>query len=177
MINKDARERMIMGASTETYAGKDGQTELSLEIGRILLRIHRKWQLSDQGEVDPAKETVPQEEMETVIIPACSETVQSVSPVEDELMETVILSPLKHGKFVEAATEEDEDIFETVILLSDSMREVPSAIENSSAYLETVVLSGNNKRTGQLVTNVEESIEETVVLPPRKDLLRRKGSR
>ncbi len=166
-----------MGASIETYAGKDGQVELNLEIGRILLRIHRKWQLSEQSEVDRTKAIVPQEEMETVIIPACSEAVQSGSPFEDELMETVILSPLEYEKYVEPATATEEDIPETVILLSDSIREVSTECESSADCLETVVLSENGKRTGQPLTSEEEGLEETVVLPPRNNLVGRRVKR
>lgn len=135
---------MVMKTEFETYVGKDGMSELDLELGRILMRIHRKWQQSGDVENIRSKASVPLEEMETVIILADSETDQSVLPIEEELTETIVLSPLKHEEKTGAAEWSLDEIPETLIIAPGSIRE-------------------------------EESLDETIMLPPKKERPKRRG--
>jgi len=168
---------MIMKASSETYSGKEEPTELDLELGRILLRIHRKWQQSGQDEEFRAKAAVPPEEMETVIIPSGSEAVQPAPWVAEEFTETVILAPLAHGTQAGATTESDEEALETMIIAPGITQETPTADGMNEVEEETVVLRGNETRTGHPILNDEDSLDETIVLPPRKQRAQRKGTR
>ena len=165
-----------MKASSETYVGKEEPIELDLELGRILLRIHRKWQRSGQDEEFRAKAAVHPEEMETVIIPAGSEAVQPAPWVAEEFTETVILSPLADGTQAGATTGSDEEALETVIIAPGITQETPLADGINEVEEETVVLMGNETRIGHPILNVEESLDETIVLPPRKQRAQRKGT-
>jgi len=132
-----------MKTSCETYADNDEKGGLELELGRILMRIHRKWQQSGDDEENRPEESLPLEEMETVILRSHAETVQQESPVEDELTETVILSPVAVGE--KAAAVEwplDDAVPETVIIAPDS----------------------------------EENLDETILLPPKRERLKRRGN-
>lgn len=118
-------------ASSETHAANDKQTRLDRELGRVLLRILHKWQQAGEVGGRRTEETVPLEEMETVVIPAGCEAVPPQPSVEDELMETVILSPrADDGGAIEEETvvlggglgasgrpaPEEESLDETIIL-------------------------------------------------------------
>lgn len=131
-------------ASSETHAANDEQIRLDRELGCVLLRILHKWQQAGEVWGARAEETVPLEEMETVVIPAGYETVPPQPSVEDELMETVILSP---------RADDAGDIEE-----------------------ETVVLGGGLGASGRPAPE-EANLDETIILPPRKERPKRKGSR
>ena len=134
---------MIMETLCETDAGKEESGGLYLELGRILSKIHRKWQLSGAGEENRSNKSAPFEELETALIPADSETVQQAIPVEEELTETVILAPVVFGK--------------TITTTELPLDEVP----------ETVIITPCS----------EESLDETILLPPKQERLKRREGR
>jgi hypothetical protein len=134
---------MIMETLCETDAGKEESGGLYLELGRILLKIHRKWQLSGAGEEDRSNTSSPFEELETAFIPADSETVQQAIPVEEELTETVILAPVVFGKTITTAVLPLDEVPETVIITPCS----------------------------------EENLDETILLPPKQERLKRREGR
>ena len=165
-----------MKASSDTFAGKGERTELDLELGSILQRIHRRWLQSGQDEELRLKATVPPEEMETVIIPIASKTVQMATDVAEEFTETVILSPVTHGTQVGAFTKSDEDVPETLVIAAGIKQEISPA-DDIAVEEETIVLRRNGTHTGQPMLNEEESLGETIVLPPRKQRVQRRGAR
>ena len=165
-----------MKASSETYADQD-ERELDLQIGRILLKINRKWQEAGEREHSLAKTAEPSNEMDTLIIFAGSEAAPPVPPVADELTETVILSPLAHEARIGTAAVSIEEAVETVIITSGTLREMPSADDASAVENETVVLEGDGAYSGQTTLREEERLDETIVLPPRKEQLKRRGIR
>lgn len=163
-----------MEATSGTYAGIDKQTELNPELGRILFKILRKWQQSGQNINIRSQAAVPMDEMETVIIPAYSESIQPVSTVEDELTETVMLSPFEHGVESSGAPVSAEEVSETVIITSVSIPELPPADEINCAEVETAVPGRDGEHPQP---SEEEGLDETIILPPRNELLKRKGMR
>ena len=101
---------------------------MCLEIGRILTKIRRKWQLPGGDEEVWLKTSAPFEEMDNVILPADSETVQQSLPVEDELTETVVLTPVAFGKKTAAAEWSLDEIPETVIITPGSEEDLDETI-------------------------------------------------
>ncbi len=134
---------MTMNTSSETDVDKEEKGVLCLDVSRILTKIHRKWQQSGCDEEVWLKRVTPFEEMDTVILPADSETVQQSLPVEDELTETVILTPVVFGKKTAAAEWSLDEVPETVIITPGS----------------------------------EDDLDETIILPPKQERLKRRGIR
>ncbi len=162
--------------SSEHTVADDERMKLDREIGRILLRIHRKWLQTGEGGDDWAKAPISLEEMETVIIPAESEAIQPFPPVDEELTETVILTPQGLGGQTVTSTGPVEEVPETVILTPDSHYETLQVDDVGSAVEETIILGSAGTHSGQPMQG-EENLDETIILPPKKQRPKRKGVR